>query len=256
MRIGIISGGFDPIHSGHLAYLKAGKEACDWLVVGVNTDEWLTRKKGRSFMPYDERVSIIEQLESVDQVLWFNDDDNSAFDLIRQAFSQWGSTHEIIFMNGGDRTKENIPEEILAEKYNIPVTFEFGIGGADKKNSSSWILEEWRAPKTQRDWGWYRVLDEQKSWAVKELTIEPYHSLSDQRHFHRSENWNITSGEVHIDLEYENGRMETRVFGAGETFQIPKKTWHRVYNNMNEPAKVIEVWLGSQLSEEDIERRS
>ena len=62
MNIVLVTGGFDPLHSGHIEYFKAAKELGDHLVVGVNSDEWLTRKKGRPFMSFDERCAIIKEL--------------------------------------------------------------------------------------------------------------------------------------------------------------------------------------------------
>ena len=248
MRIGIVSGGFDPVHSGHIEYISKAAALCDKLIVGVNSDEWLARKKGRSFMPYSERKAIIESLFWVDEVLDFMDDDNTAIDLIEETKKKYPN-HSITFMNGGDRTAENIPEMVVRG-----VDFMFGIGGEDKKNSSSWILEEWKKPKTERPWGWYRLLDEGEGWAVKELTILPGKSLSDQRHTHRSEHWHIVQGEVHIDTEWM-GLKHTNVVTPTQSFDIGKMVWHRAYNKTKEPAKIIETWFGDQLTEEDIERR-
>ena len=79
----LVTGGFDPLHSGHIAYFKAAKEIGDYsLCVGVNTDAWLTRKKGKPFMTIDERVSIIKELKCVDVVIEFRDHDDSACDAI------------------------------------------------------------------------------------------------------------------------------------------------------------------------------
>jgi cytidyltransferase-like protein len=161
----IVTGGFDPIHSGHISYLEAASTEGTRLVVGVNSDEWLVRKKGRAFMPWNERAAIVRGLGCVDEVIAFNDDDGSAIDAIQKVKEKY-PYDQIIFANGGDRTKENIPEMVFDD-----VEFVFGVGGEDKKNSSSWILKEWSQPTVQRLWGTYKVLDNNHSWAVKELNV-------------------------------------------------------------------------------------
>ena len=191
MRVVIVTGGFDPLHSGHIAYFKAARELGDHLVVGLNSDDWLTRKKGRPFMPIEERMAIVSELECVDEVIGFNDSDDSACAAIAQVMATKGSQTKVIFANGGDRTKDNIPEMIYDD-----VEFVFGVGGEDKKNSSSWILSKWDKPETERLWGKYRDLDQNGHWKVKELTIEPGRSLSDQRHFYRSEHWHVVDGDL------------------------------------------------------------
>ena len=123
MKVVIVTGGFDPLHSGHIEYFKAARLLGDTLVVGVNSDDWLTRKKGRPFMSFEERAAIIERLDMVDYVWGFDDTDNSAKAVIEQAKKAYPS-YEIIFVNGGDRTPKNIPEMEVEG-----VTFEFGVGG-------------------------------------------------------------------------------------------------------------------------------
>lgn len=138
-KIVLVTGGFDPIHSGHIAYFNAAKELGDFLVVGINSDEWLTRKKGKPFLSWDERECIISSLRMVDMTMYFNDDDGSAKDAIlttRKLFTN----KQIIFANGGDRTKDNIPEMSIKDNNLV---FQFAVGGDYKKNSSSWILEKW-----------------------------------------------------------------------------------------------------------------
>ena len=75
MRIVVVSGGFDPIHSGHIAYFKAARSHGDKLVIALNSDEWLIKKKGKEFMPFEERKVILENINCVDKVIGFEDDD-------------------------------------------------------------------------------------------------------------------------------------------------------------------------------------
>ncbi len=134
-KVCLVTGGFDPLHRGHIEYFKSAKNIADYLIVGVNSDCWLQRKKTLAFMPIDERIAIIENLTVVDEVISFNDDDNSACAAISICLEKY---KEIIFANGGDRNKENIPE--MNEE---GVQFLFEIGGNFKRNSSSSILDEW-----------------------------------------------------------------------------------------------------------------
>jgi cytidyltransferase-like protein len=139
----IVTGGFDPIHSGHIHYIKAAKALGDILVVGVNSDDWLKRKKGKSFLPITERLVIMDNIKSVDMVITFDDSDNSAKDAILKVRNTFPNDR-IIFANGGDRTPENIPEMDIVDDN---LEFRFGVGGEFKKNSSSWILDQWKSGK-------------------------------------------------------------------------------------------------------------
>jgi len=245
----VATGGFDPIHSGHIEYLKDASTFGTRLVVGVNSDSWLKRKKGRYFMPWEERAAIVEALSSVDKVLSFDDKDDTAIHCLEQVKTLYPND-TIIFVNGGDRTSDNIPEMAVEG-----IEFEFGVGGDNKKNSSSWILKEWAQPMVKRAWGNYTVLHNGPSWQVKELHFEPGNSLSDQRHSNRSEHWHVVDGSILMELDYGMRKTESRVYWAGQSIDIPKGVWHKATNVGTEPAKVIEVWLGDYLSEDDIERR-
>ena len=75
----VVSGGFDPIHSGHIRLIKQARLLGDHLIVGINSDEWLSRKKGRAFMPWTERLCILNNLSCVDEVYTFDDDDGTAY---------------------------------------------------------------------------------------------------------------------------------------------------------------------------------
>lgn len=246
MKVVLVTGGYDPLHSGHIAYFKAAKALGNLLVVGLNSDAWLERKKGRAFMPLSERFAVVSALGVVDAVLTYNDDDGSSCDAIRLAKQRWQNA-EIIFANGGDRTKDNIPE--MSEP---DVTFEFGVGGENKLNSSSWILEEWSAPKTVRPWGYYRVLySPNKNIKVKELTVDPGQRLSMQRHEHRAEFWFVTEGTATIKWD-EHGHTTTKVY---QTEKIYRNEWHQLVNETEQPLKIVEIQYGDRCDESDIERR-
>ena len=246
MNIVLVTGGFDPIHSGHIEYFKAAKALGDKLVVGINSDLWLERKKGKAFMPLHERLRIIENLKMVDECIVFNDADDTAKNAILVTRGIYFND-KIIFANGGDRTSENIPEMDIIDGN---LEFIFGVGGTNKKNSSSWILEEWKAPKTERPWGYYRVLHEVSGTKVKELTVEPGQSLSMQRHDHRSEYWLVTEGECKVEKEF--GALFLR---KHETIRIPVNEWHQLSNPFNVPCRIVEIQYGTECSEDDIERR-
>ncbi len=253
MKIVLITGGFDPLHSGHIAYFKAAKTLGDMLIVGLNSDDWLVRKKGAAFMPWNERLCIINNLSMVDEVYTFDDDDGSAKHFIQQARAHYPNA-ELIFANGGDRTKDNIPEMDVVD---ANLSFVFGVGGENKMNSSSWILQEWKAPKTQRPWGYYRVLHQDGTEIkVKELTVNPGCSLSMQRHRYRHEHWFVTEGTATINTLDTDGNtvMNNFVMKNMQTY-IGKEEWHQLVNKNHTPLKVIEIQFGEQCTEEDIERK-
>jgi len=251
-NIVLITGGFDPLHSGHIAYFKAAKALGDILVVGVNSDAWLTRKKGSPFMPYKERSEIVRNIVGVDFVIDFDDSDNSAkraIWMVRQSYPQ----NKIIFANGGDRTDANIPEMDIQDQN---LEFAFGVGGFNKANSSSWILQEWKAPKTERPWGYYRVLHEVPGMKVKELTVNPGCSLSMQRHQHRAEYWIVSEGEAVVNrttpLDFE---LPPAILDQHDQLHVTKQEWHQLTNPYEHPLKIVEIQYGEQCIEEDIERR-
>jgi cytidyltransferase-like protein len=248
----LITGGFDPIHSGHINYIKSAKELGDILIVGVNSDAWLTRKKGAPFMPYRERAAIVRSIVGVDYVIDFNDDDGSAkhaIQMVRQSYPQ----ERITFANGGDRTHQDIPEMGFKDDN---LTFAFGVGGFDKANSSSWILQEWKAPKTERPWGYYRVLHESPGIKVKELIVDPGKTLSMQRHNHRSEFWIVEEGSCLVHAMTTTGySMPSKRLEHHGKYEVPIHEWHQLDNPSDHPCKIVEIQYGERCEEEDIERK-
>jgi len=252
MKIILVTGGFDPCHSGHLAYFKAARTIGDRLIVGLNSDAWLTRKKGRPFMPVQERLALVGNLNMVDEVVTYNDDDGSSCDAIRVVRARYPNA-DIVFANGGDRTQDNIPEMSVQDSR---VTFAFGVGGQDKRNSSSWILQEWKAPKTLRQWGYYRVLHEVAGMKVKELTVDPGQSLSMQRHQHRAEYWIVSEGECIVNSQLSSGyALPPTHLHAHQEYRIAVGEWHQLTNPFDVPCKIVEIQYGEHCVEEDIERK-
>lgn len=253
MQVVLATGGFDPLHSGHIAYLKEARKQGDYLVVGVNSDNWIIRKKGRYFMPWYERSEIVGNLSCVDEVISFDDSDNTAKDAIRQVLDRHNNC---TFVNGGDRKFDNIPE-MDGYDSNKNVKFVFGVGGETKQNSSRWILEEWRSPKTERQWGYYRVLHEYDNHTkLKELTVLPGKSLSMQRHKDRAEFWFVGEGEATVyTLNISSDAELVGKYTQHQNLQISKQQWHMLVNETDMPLKIIEIQYGENCIESDIERK-
>jgi cytidyltransferase-like protein len=249
MKIVLVTGGFDPLHSGHITYFRAAKALGDKLVVGINSDAWLTRKKGRPFMNWDERQQIVKELKMVDHTLQFNDDDESAKNAIHKVRLMWPSD-TIIFANGGDRGSTNTLE-MNYEDDNLE--FVFGVGGKDKINSSSWILNNYYENKTKRTWGYYRVLYETPTCKVKELTVKPGASLSMQKHDYRNEYWHVVSGQGIVYEERQTSSSRKELYKDNHV-NIPIGVWHKLSNPSKEPLHIVEIQWGTKCVEEDIKR--
>ena len=136
----IVSGGFDPIHEGHIEMIKSSAKASDGVIILANSDECLIRKKGKNFYQMKTRLAILENLKGVVDVIEFDDSDDSASDGIRKARAKYPN-EKLVFANGGDRGKDNIREDAVCEELNVEKVF--GVGGDNKANSSSWILNKW-----------------------------------------------------------------------------------------------------------------
>ena len=133
----LLSGGFDPVHIGHVKMVQAAAEIGKIVVVGVNSDEWLTRKKGKPFMGFDERLYIMSSLKDTTYAVGFDDSDNSACDLIITAREKYGQGVSIAFANGGDRVRDNIPE--VQACLDSDVEMVWNVGGGKIQSSSDLI---------------------------------------------------------------------------------------------------------------------
>ena len=140
--ISIVSGGFDPIHPGHIMMMKDCLKFSNYLIVGVNSNKWLINKKGNYFMDIQHRIYVVSSLNVVNETMEFEDDDiGSANNLLIKIRNKY-SNDKIIFANGGDRSDSSkILEFETAKQYNIDL--KFGIGGSHKESSSSDLLRRW-----------------------------------------------------------------------------------------------------------------
>ena len=132
----LISGGFDPVHKGHVRMVKSSAKLGEILVVGVNSDEWLKRKKGKAFMGFEERVEIMSSFQGVGYATGFDDSDNSASDLIHAARKCYPDA-SIAFANGGDRVHDNIPEVQTCLDNRVEMVW--NVGGGKIQSSSDLI---------------------------------------------------------------------------------------------------------------------
>ena len=250
MKIIIVSGGFDPIHSGHIAYFKAAKKLGDKLIVALNSDEWLINKKGKFFMPFLERKTIVENLSCVDLVIDFEDDElGSAINSLIKIKEMYPDD-ELIFANGGDRNKENIPEMSVDN-----IRFEFNVGGDDKKNSSSWILKDWQYYHEKRLWGSFYNLFEEDRVKVKELIVAPGKGMSFQKHFKRSEIWMVSKGSCIVNYSKNDPNQKENIqLNQFDHYLVPVGDWHQITNPFKETCHLIEIQYGEACIEDDIER--
>ena len=250
MKIIIVSGGFDPLHSGHIAYFKSAKALGDHLVVALNSDEWLVSKKGKYFMPFEERKTIIENLSCVDSVIDFEDDHLGSATNALIKIKELYPNDDISFANGGDRNKGNIPEMSVDG-----IDFIFSVGGDDKKNSSSWILKKWQYYFEERIWGSFFNLFEGEDVKVKELVVDPKKGMSFQKHFKRHEIWLVSEGSCVVN--YSKGEPEDRqsvTLNKFDKYIVPLGEWHQITNPFDKTCRIIEIQYGEEVVEEDIER--
>lgn len=250
MKIVVVSGGFDPIHSGHISYFKAAREIGDKLIVALNSDKWLINKKGKYFMPFKERLSILENLYFVDSVIDFDDDALGSASNALLKIKEMYPSDDIIFANGGDRNKDNCSEQEIEG-----VKFVFGVGGEEKQNSSSWILKNWQYYQEIRWWGRFYNLFEETEVKVKELIVEPQKGMSFQRHSKRNEIWMVTKGECIVRFSDDNPDEKKLIhLKKFSHFLAPLGLWHQIINPFQESCHLIEIQYGEICVEDDIER--
>ena len=132
-KVVAVSGGFDPVHIGHVRMIQNSAEIGDVLVI-VNSDDWLERKKGYVFMPFEERAEILSAIKGVTAVVAVDDTDNTVCEALKKYKPD-------CFANGGDRKQKNTPEMTVCEELGIEMLWSMGGG---KIQSSSWLVSDAR----------------------------------------------------------------------------------------------------------------
>ena len=247
----VVSGGFDPIHLGHLNLINEASKIGKVIVI-VNSDEFLIEKKGFYLIPSIERAEIIKNLKNVESVFLSIDKDDSVSESIR-ALAADKSFNIKYFANGGDRKNDfDIPEKRICEKNNIELVFDVGGG---KTQSSSNLFKEaidvFNSYKnfTKKPWGSYLNLLKEPNFLVKKILIDADEEISYQSHNYRDEHWILIEGS----LEIING-SSTRVLKSNDYDFIKRGAKHRIKNIGTSTALMIEVQFGEKIDENDIKR--
>lgn len=237
-RIAVTSGGFDPLHIGHVKCIEgtveiAKEHDCKTVVI-VNGDGFLRRKKGKPFMPHNERMSIINSLKGVDYVVGWDDGTQTVVGFIERF-------KPVIFAKGGDRsTPEAVPEYDICSRVGCKIVF--GVGGADKAQSSSDLIknckddiditlqntEEKHQTREYIDkpWGYESIFVKTDRYVGKIICISPNCRLSRQYHVVKDETIFVLSGTLLLEIGSADDK-ESVFLTPGNSYRIKPGIVHR-----------------------------
>lgn len=247
----IVSGGFDPIHLGHLNLINEASKLGKVIVI-VNSDEFLLKKKGFYLIPSNERVEIIKNLKNVASVFLSIDKDASVSESIKTLAAD-KSFNIKFFANGGDRKNESdIPEKKICEENDIKLIFD--VGGGKTQSSSSLFKEaidifNFYKNYTKKPWGSYLNLLKESNFLVKKILVDVNEEISYQSHKYRDEHWILVDGS----LEVING-SSTRILKSNDYDFIKRGAKHKIKNIGSSTAVMIEIQFGDKIDENDINR--
>lgn len=272
-KIVITSAYCNPIHPGHIECFNLAKDLGDELWMIVNNDKQAELKRGiKSFQDEDFRLTIVKNLKSVDKVILSIDTDGSVVESIKHVYGEIKKLYpevEVIFAKGGDRFAGEIPEAKVCSELGIKIVD--GLG-AKTHNSSDYIKHQTKLGVKdntekkeveeilksdrnlylevgKRPWGTYFVLEENSSFKVKRILVNPHSRLSLQSHKHRKEHWVVVSGVATVEID--DLKKELNI---GEFCDVPLGAKHRLSNETSELVEIVEVQFGDYMGEDDIVR--
>lgn len=237
-----VSGGFDPLHIGHIRLLKEAKKLGEKLVVIVNNDHWLLDKKGYVFMNEKERKEIISAFSFVDEVIISSHKRN---DTDRSVSKELAALRPDIFANGGDRNEKDAADKNSSlyadiktcKRYGINIMFNVGRGG--KLQSSSQLTSALctKGITTKRPWGSMTLYAQGENFWLKTISVAAGRRLSLQKHKKRGELWMCIEGEVYAII----GGKKT-ILRPFETVSFSKGTPHRLGSERG--GTIVEIGFG------------
>lgn len=236
------------MHVGHVRMFLEAKKLGDRLVVIVNNDNWLRKKKGYVFMPESERKELIKGYGAVDDVILTEHTIDDPDMTVCRALE---ALRPDVFANGGDRGASNTPESELCDRLGIEMAYNVGDGG--KVQSSSWMVRDAAEAikKNERPWGSFQNHHSLPGAHLKTLHVNPSSRLSLQRHKYRNETWILISGDAQAVVGPNTESLKTHELEAGKPFDVPVGTIHRLASRNG--GVLVEISYG-KFDEEDIER--
>jgi len=250
-NIVLITGGFDSIHPEHISFIKEASKL-GRVIVGLNSDECLTKKKDKPVMNFQERKYILEQLKGILCVLEFDDSDNTSSDAIQKVIKLFPN-NKIIFIKN-EYESQVIISEIEKFKDNFAISFCLGRFEEMKNNNFNHLISKCNQTIEKKIWGDSITCYSSENTKVKRLIIEPKKSISMQYHLHRNELWFVESGSGTIYTYDKSNIIKVKDIYKHEMYHVPVKKWHKLESHSDTELCIVEIQYGNLCVEKDIVR--